>query len=162
MIFAKILAVRPCRCGPAANLAGDLAAPLEELLRDPLIVFGTLDSVPHCAWQRYLAMAVKLVKNRMLCDLGHGLTVRRPWTICHGAKAALGRLRCDMSDRKARIKRYRNKAEEARVIAESTNDEKTRQFLKGVAADYVLLADALARQRDDSPAPDAMDLGLGQ
>jgi hypothetical protein len=41
--------------------------------------------------------------------------------------------------------RYRQRAEEVRVIAESARDAKTRKLLRGVAEDYDRMADGLER-----------------
>ena len=50
-----------------------------------------------------------------------------------------------MENALARAARYRTKAHEARIIAETNKDLATKEMLVGVAADYLHMADALER-----------------
>ena len=55
----------------------------------------------------------------------------------------------DATSRAERAEHYRNKAEECRIIAEST----ARRFLKGVSADYLMLARLMDRLAISDPFP---------
>ena len=57
-----------------------------------------------------------------------------------------------MTDRSARAEHYRNKADEARILAESMHDTEARRFLMTVVNDYLMLADLLRRLPDPLPA----------
>jgi len=59
-----------------------------------------------------------------------------------------------MPDKTERAERYRNKAEEARNIAESTKDAQAREFLMSVSADYIMLARLMEHITDPLPAGD--------
>ena len=50
-----------------------------------------------------------------------------------------------MENALARAARYRTKAREARIVAETHKDVATKEMLVGVANDYLHMADALER-----------------
>lgn len=50
-----------------------------------------------------------------------------------------------MRDRLEQAENYRNKAEEARTIAELAQIPEVKQFLIGVASDYQMMAEVLER-----------------
>jgi hypothetical protein len=52
-----------------------------------------------------------------------------------------------------RALRYRNKSEEVMSIAEQMRDLEIKQFLAGVAADYVMFAQAIERMEVADPLP---------
>lgn len=59
-----------------------------------------------------------------------------------------------MVNKSERAERYRTKAEEARVIAETTKDAQAREFLMSVSADYIMLAKLTEHISDPLPAGD--------
>lgn len=58
----------------------------------------------------------------------------------------------EMRDRAERIEHYRSKAEEARIVAESLRNAEAKEFMIGVAADYMMLARLLKHMDDPIPA----------
>ena len=58
-----------------------------------------------------------------------------------------------MRDRAEQAGHYRNKAEEARAIAELAQIPEVKQFLIGVAGDYQMMAEVLERTQLDDMLP---------
>jgi len=57
-----------------------------------------------------------------------------------------------MDDKAVRVERYRNKASEVRIIADSMKDSEAKRILLGVADYYSTLAENLARMDHSPPA----------
>lgn len=57
------------------------------------------------------------------------------------------------AERAVRVEHYRNKSEAVRLIAERVADAQIRHTLMSVAADYLMLAEALDRAETPDPIP---------